>query len=246
MKLPKIIFIIALSIFLGSTYVHSEDSFHPEADETLKDGKVWVLTTFKGRGSYEGHIAFRAWLPYPAEEVWKVLIDTNNYKKMHSDYDDGRTLDKRQYDLLSQKKPTGVKDFYEIVGDQVFPSYYNRKKGGVWISYVFQKFKFPFPLSDRWNVMKVKNDETKASKGKYHYEYDTLVGNFKTLKGYWELVPVSGKPGWTEWRGKYKIDPGIQYPQFLARTIIRSSLKKSVKSNLKVLEQRKVASKKGN
>lgn len=237
-----IIVVFALVLSLGA---QAEDSFYPEANETLEKGKVWVKTTFKGRQDYEGHIIFRAWFPYPPNEVFEVLIDTNSYKDKYSDYDDSRTLDRRQYKLLAEKKPTTVKGFYEIVGDQIFPSEYNRRKGGVWISYVFQKFKFPFPLSDRWNVMKVKNDESKARQGRYRYEYDTLVGNFKTLKGYWELLPIPGKPGWTEFRGKYKTDPGIQYPQFLARTIIKSSIRKSAKSNMKILEQKRTVSKNG-
>ncbi|MBI2340602.1 MAG: hypothetical protein HYU99_09610 [Deltaproteobacteria bacterium] len=230
--MKKILFLV---FFFATVPAHAYDTFHPEADEALQNGETWVEVTFK-RHDYKAHTSTRAWYPYPAEEVWKILIDTNTYKERYSDYSDSRTLDKNQFDLVVRKKPDSIKGFYELVGGQEFPSEYGRKPGSVWASYILQRFNLPWPLNDRWGISRVKNDESQAHKGKYRYEYETPAGNFKALKGYWELVPVPGRPRWTEFRGEYDSDPGIQYPQFVARSLFRSSMKKSVEVNKKALE----------
>lgn len=237
--------LLCLIFFSVVPVVQAYDTFHPEAYETLEKGKVWVKVFLK-RHQYKARTVTRAWYPFPANDVWMALTDTNNYKSVYSDYSDSRTLDKNQFDLVVEKKPTNIKGFYELIGGQEFPSHYRRRAGRVWVSYIFQRFDLPWPLNDRWAVSKIKNDESKARRGKYRYEYESPVGNFKTLKGYWELVPVPGKPGWTEFRGEYESDPGIQYPQFLAKKIFKSSMRRSVKAITKVLEEKKgIVSKKG-
>ena len=236
MKSPVLFFFLSLLILAPVCWAY--DNFHPEADQTLQNGETWVDVSFK-RHEYKAHTTTRAWYPFSAGEVWRILIDTNTYKERYSDYSDSRTLDKNQFALVVQKKPDSIRGFYELVGGQNFPSEYGRKPGGVWTSYILQRFNLPWPLNDRWGVSKVKNDESQGpARGKYRYEYETPVGNFKTLKGYWELLPVPFKPGWTEFRGEYDSDPGIQYPQFLAKNIFRASMKKSVEANRKVLEKK--------
>ena len=88
--------------------------------------------------------------------------------------------------------------------------------------------------------MKVKNVENNAHKGEYKYEYKSIAGNFKELKGFWALVPIPSKKGWTEFRGEYKSDPGISVPHFLAKTVTRKSLRATVKDKIKVLEGKTV------
>lgn len=222
---------------------YAENTFYPEARETLEEGKAWNKTFFKRHNTMVKNVC-RAWYPYPANKVWKVLIDTNSWKDLHSDYTDSRTLDRNQFELVKEKKPINVKGFYELVGEQIFSSYYNRRAGGVWTSYVFQRFNFPWPLKDRWVVMKIKNNESKAGKGRYRYDYKTYAGTFKELKGYWELLPIPGKPGWTEFRSEYKADPGIQVPRFITRAVYKASMRRSVKQYTKVLAGKEKPSKK--
>lgn len=192
-------------------------------------------TTFHGTNS---RTTFRVWFPIASDRVWQVLIDTNNWKDVHpSDYTDSRTLDKNQFDLVKQKKPDSVKAFYKLVGVQTFSSTMGRKEGKIWTHTNFQRFHLPWPLHDRWVVMKVKNDETSDSLGRYRYDYEMIAGNFKALKGYWELLPLPDKPGWTEFRGQYDSDPGIFVPQFLGRKIFRAAIKRNAKENLAVMKK---------
>ncbi len=186
----------------------------------------------------KARLIFRVLFPYPPDKVWPVLIDTNSWTKVHaSDYKDSRTLDQNQFDLVVEKQPTSIKAFYELIGEQSFPSQYGRKQGQVWTSYILQRFNLPWPLKDRWVVMKIKNDETKSAQGKYRYEYKMSAGNFRELGGYWELLPAEGKPGWTEFRGEYSTDPGVSVPHFLAKNIYPSSIRRSAKENWDVMKK---------
>ncbi len=228
--------ILLLCLLCTSGPLRAYDVFHPEADETLKNGSTWTEVSFK-EGSTNATTVFRAWIPYKPADAWLVWTDTNAWKQIHSDYTDSRTLDKNQFDLVAQKSPSSIKDCYDLVGGENFSSTLGRHAGQVWTSYVLQRFNLPWPLADRWNVMKVKNDETKSGSGMYKYDYKTVAGNFKDLKGYWELIPIPNKPGWTEFRGEYSSDPGIAIPHFLAKKIFRASMERSVKEKMKVLDQ---------
>ena len=231
--MKKILFLIFL--FGVSFQAHAYNTFHPEADEELKQGKMWAIVEFEKK-STATKCSFRTWLDFPANKLWHALIDINGWKIIHDDYKDSRSLDKNQFELINEKKPTHIQAFYELVGEEIFPSELYRVPGKIWESYAFQRFAFPFPLKDRWVVMKVKNNENNAPKNEYRYDYEMTVGNFKALKGYWELLPVPENPGWIEFRGEYKADPGISVPHFLTRSIFKSSMKNNVQDIVKVLE----------
>lgn len=229
--------IFLLILILTSSFVYADDNLFQKLNPE-KTGEVEsdCITVFEeGTNS---KTAFRVLFPVKPEQLWPVLIDTNGWKKVHSgDYADSLTLDGNQFNLVSTKKPSDLKAFYELIGGQTFPSEYGRVKGGQWMSYAFQRLSLPWPLKDRWTVLKIKNDETKASDGRYRYDYKMGGGNFKYLKGYWEIFPVKGRPGWSEFRGLYETDPGIDVPHFLAKTLFKASVKRNAKENLDVIQQ---------
>lgn len=227
------ILILALSLFsfapevVARSVARSFDTLEMKPEGDIYFG---MKVSFSGTTS---NTASKIWYPVEPAKVWPVLIDTNAWKEIHKGtYADARTLNQKQFDAVLQNKPDTIKAFESLVGTDTSPSDLGRKKGGVWTSYTFQRFAFPFPLKDRWAVLKIKNDETQASKGMYRYDYEMVAGNFKSLKGYWELSPLDEKPGWTEFGVEYSSDPGISVPHFMAKSIFRSSLKREAKENL--------------
>lgn len=219
--------ILVLLLFATSTYAYN--TFYPEVDPELDEEKIWVQTAFD-KNTTNVRTSFRAWLPHSAKILWPIMIDTNNWKNISKDYNDSRALDGSMAKLLENKQPKDIKELYKLIGDKNVESYEGRLKDGKWISHAFQRFAFPFPLKDRWAVIKIKNDESDSAKGYYRYDYKMIASNFKKLEGYWELINIPEKPGWTEWRGYYESDPGIHVPHFLTKSIYRSSLKKSAET----------------
>lgn len=236
MNRQRIFVFVLLTFLVCGRGVLAYDTFHPEADPVLEEKGVWSRTVYKTNSM--ASTEFRVWFPFPPSQVFELLIDTNRWKEIHSDYTDSRTMNLQQYNLAAEKKPASVKEFYELMGEKILPSFYGRQPGGVWTSYVFQRLNLPWPISDRWFVIKIRNDESQAFQGEYRYDYKMLTGNGKELKGYWELLPVKGKKGWTEFRGEYKVDPGMQTPQVLGKAIFRASIRRSAKENLEALEQK--------
>src|SRR3990167_924468 len=225
------IFILVFLFF--STNIHAYNTFHPEVDPELNEENIWVNTAFDKKAT-NVRTSFRAWMPHEAKILWPIMIDTNNWKNISKDYNDSRALDEGMAKLLENKQPQDIKELYKLICDKKITSDHGRLTDGKWTSYALQRFAFPFPLKDRWTVIKIKNDESSSSKSYYRYDYKMIVSNFKKLEGYWELTPIPNKPGWTEWRVYYESDPGINIPHFLAKSIYRSSLKKSAETYSKV------------
>lgn len=226
-----------LFVLISSVSFAQTDPFNdPGALKTLKKGKVWVKTTFeKGEKSAESY--FRAWIPFPVDQVWKVFIDTNAYKVIHKDYKDSQTLDKDTFYKLINNKPETIEDFYKAWHGSIVDSFDGREEGKIWSSYAMQYLNLPWPFKDRWNILKVKNDETKKDEGKYSYHYRAFAGNFVELHGEWEVFSIGDKPGWTEFRGHYKANAGIALPKFITKAAMKKSMRKSVKEKIEYLQK---------
>lgn len=210
--------------------------FHSEVNGQLATENFWANISFI-EGSTATLAEFRAWYPFPADKVFTILTDTNNLPKVHSNYEDAASLTKQAFDQAVAKNPKSVDELDVILVKGKQASDAARKKDDTWTDYIYLNFNFPWPLSNRWTLQEVHIDETKAAQGIYRFDYKMRVGNFKTLSGYWELVPIEGKPGWTEFRGSYRADPGIPLPKFVTKAAAKTSLKKDFEDNKKVLEQ---------
>lgn len=212
------------------------DDFHPEVNDQMQKESFWAEISFD-EGSTATLAEFRAWYPFPADRVFPVLIDTNNFPKVHSNYENAMTLTQSVFDEAIIKNPKSAEELEHLIVSGKQASAASRKKEATWDDFVYLNFNFPWPLSNRWTLQEVHIDETKATQGVYRFDYKMRIGNFKTLSGYWELVPIEGKPGWTEFRGAYRADPGIPLPKFVTKAAAKTSLKKDFEDNKKVLGQ---------
>lgn len=225
---------LLLFALLGLPTLTWAADFHPEVKDELEKENFWADVNFKS-GSTSTVTEFRAWFEYPAEKVFHVLIDTNSFPEVHGNYEDAAVLPKDAFDAVVKAKPADVEALAPLIKGKTIPSESGRKAGAKWTRYEYVNFNFPWPLSNRWSVQKVEIDESQASQGRYRYDYLMYVGNFEVLKGYWELVPVADKPGWTEFRGSYVSDPGIPLPKFVTKTATKTGLKRDVDDNRKIL-----------
>lgn len=206
--------------------------FHPEANAELAQNSFWSEVNFQP-GSNAIITNFRVLYDKPADKVFPVLIDTNSFPRVHGNFEDAAVLDKATFDAIvsaSPKDSDAVKPLVKKAAGNT-----GRQTGGRWTRYEYLNLNFPWPLSNRWTVQKVDVDESGASQGHYRYAYKMHVGNFRALDGYWELVPVAGKPGWTEHRGSYKTDAGVALPKFVTKTAAKTGLKRDVEDTRRVL-----------
>lgn len=208
--------------------------FHPEAQEQLEKENFWAGMVFTNDERYSV-TSVRAWYNHPPETLFLYLSDTNLYVKVHKNYNDSRALNRKVFEGIMLKRPDSVEAVLSAIGNHQVESFANRKPGQHWKSYAFLNFNLPWPLANRWMVQEIMVDESRASEGYYRFDYETKIGNFKALKGYWELVPIKDKPGWTEYRAQYISNPGIPIPKFVAEKAAIISIRKDYEENKAVL-----------
>ncbi len=235
--MQKSVLFLFLALILSTPQLaYAYNSFHPDKDAIVYGDKFWAEVVFKG--SNTGVTQFRVIYEAPANMVFAQLINTNGLQKYHSSYADSRNLTEANYNTIVTQKPTGYADLIALIQDAHIPDLQNRKVGSTWTDFWYLRFNLPWPLSDKWVVQKVKVDETNAAQNEYKVEYKMEHGNVTMLKGWWEVVEVPGRPGWTEFHGETESDPGIPMPNFLARSTFKSSLRKEFETNTALFQKR--------
>lgn len=221
MKIFRVLFLCLLFV---STFVQAGES--DELKDLQKDN-IWIGVNFD-KESTAAQIHFRVWFKGTPEKAFKVLTDTNSLKSL-SNFNDARTLTRKMFQKADALQPQKSEDVIKSISGNQIASDHNRIPRKNWTNYAFFEFNFPWPLSDRWALQKIRIDETNYHQGEYKYKYQTIHGNMKVLKGEWKLKPLKDKKGWVEWYGEYETDPGVSAPKFMLKKGVVSGFKKDVK-----------------
>lgn len=230
-------FLLFFALLFVPSLGHAYNVFHPEADTELKETHIWTKINCKKSG--ETFATIRAWYPFPPEKVFQVITDTNHFSKIHKSYLDSYTLTETVFEEIVAANPQSADEVLKLIKDKKMDSFAHRNQNQNWKTYIYVNFDFPWPITNRWALQKISVDESNAPKGEYKYSYKMKVGNFKYLKGYWELLPIPDKPGWTEFRGQYESDANMALPPFVVKKALRLSLKKDFEENKKAIQKSK-------
>lgn len=181
--------------------------------ETLKQGEV--LTT----GGYENHAVWGRMIGVihaPPKVVWEIFVNSNEWESLgiHPLIDSRLVSAAVTEENGDQQR---VDKFYQILGDRFFPIGKFRREGQEWRHYAFQYYDVPWPVANRWMVVKTEDDETKSAGGNYRARWTKVVGNVRMMEGTLELTRFEGH--WNQTRLEYWVqaDPGSHVPRFLIR-----------------------------
>lgn len=147
----------------------------------------------------------------PPNIVWKVIGDNNNFKNFMPHTLESIVVDKDLMPIILEKKPKNEREVEEIVGLAVDPKIYH-VKGGKYSVYFYTLLDFPWPISNKWYILKIDRDETRSTQGIYISSWDMVIGNLRTNKGSWFLEPYS--EGRTKVTYNLLTDPGGKIPDF--------------------------------
>ena len=64
-----------------------------------------------------------------------------------------------------------------------------REEGKVWSQNLFLIIDTPFPIADRWTVLKLTADESRARRHEYDQCWTLLVGNVNAAEGCFHIKP---------------------------------------------------------
>jgi len=148
----------------------------------------------------------------PPETVWRVIIDNNNFKKFMPRTLESLIISKEKVVKMLKKNPKKLKEINKLLNEtHSLPGQYRFpiEKGVV---YFYSLLDFPWPITNRWYIIKINRDETRAAENIYFDSWELEIGNLKTNQGHW-LVEPFGK-GCTKATYQILIDPGGRIPKF--------------------------------
>ncbi len=164
----------------------------------------------------------------PTDVVWKLFLDANAWKRygLPTMADSRAVTGEIAHEVESSKK---VEDFYQAIGTLVVDPMERRRKGGIWENYTFQHYDLPWPVANKWMIVKNINDETGISDGIYRGTWTKAAGNVRSLEGEIRLEPFEGDRHRTLMLYSVKSDPGSTVPKFLLKWAVKKSMPQAIR-----------------
>lgn len=205
------------------TSAEEERLYNLRHGEILTDGGY----TKKGAwGKMEGAVQA------PPQVVWRLFLQANEWRKYGlPNLGDSRAVNEEIANRSKDFKK--VEEFYALLGDRVFNETEGQKVGAVWVNYTFQYYDLPWPVANKWVVLKNVNDEIHAAEGVYRSEWSKVGGNVNTLNGKVTLTPFEGDKNITYLVYSVESDPASHVPKFF----IKWGVKKSMPAAMKIIRR---------
>lgn len=165
----------------------------------------------------------------PPHLVWKLFIDPDNWKKFKLP----NLIDSRAADAQAVAAVSGtgkVEDFYRAIKGRSINATESRAVGGHWVGYTFQYYDLPWPLSNRWVVLKNDNDETRQQEALYQSHWERVGGNVRTLDGLLLLAPFEGDKNVTLLEYNIKSNPGSRVPKFILKWGLQKTMPEAIRA----------------
>jgi hypothetical protein len=151
----------------------------------------------------------------PPEIVWQVITDVNDFKNFMPRTLNSMAVPEEKVLLIKQRGPNQTaEDVEQSLGAPVNLNSY-RIPGGKYTGYLYSHLEFPWPCRNRWYIIKVSHDESRATQHIYQNSWSLEIGNLKENSGEWLLEPF----GSSKTKATYRLctDPGGYIPGFLVK-----------------------------
>lgn len=164
----------------------------------------------------------------PPELVWQIFYQANEWRRYGlPSLADSRSVTEEIAREVGSSQKAG--DFYKVLGERVFDPSLVRRKRSTWTSYAFQFYNIPWPLADRWMIVKTDFDETGLGKGVYKAQWTKAAGNVRTVDGTLLLTPFEGNKR-TLVSYDVVTDPGSNVPKFILRWGVKKTMPAAVRA----------------
>lgn len=100
-----------------------------------------------------------------------------------------------------------------------------RDEGKVWSGLVFQVINTPFPVANRWFVLRYVNDETHSAKDIYELCWDMVLSNVNTVDGCFKILP-DDNPQKSRIYYQERVDLGGKVPEWVVKIGVRHTTPK--------------------
>lgn len=147
------------------------------------------------------------------EKVWEVVTDANNFQFFLPRMLRSRLVRQEELNQILHTRPGSAAAVEALLGSNPPQLARFRIPGQKYSGYFYGHVKIPWPLGNRWYIVKVHWDESQAARHIYISSWSLLAGNLKENRGEWKVEPF----GEQQTRLTYRVvtDPGGLAPKFL-------------------------------
>jgi uncharacterized membrane protein len=149
----------------------------------------------------------------PPEIVWRVITDYNNLRYFMPRTLNSMAVADEKVSLILQSKPTQAGEVEKLLGPPSADHKSYRLPGGKYNVYLYSHLDLPWPVSNRWYIIKLLQDETRAAQQCYHSSWSLVIGNLVENCGEWILEPFGNNQ--TKVIYRLLTDPGGAIPGVL-------------------------------
>lgn len=187
----------------------------------LAAGEI-IFTSEKVPGSSARRGEVTGVVDAPVEKVWQVITDANHFQEFMPKTVKSRLVGPDQLKIIQQKQPTTAAAMEALLGPTPPDQAFFRVPGQKYAGYFYGLMDVPFPLGDRWYLVKVLWDETQAARQIYTSSWSFLLGNLRDYSGEWKVEPF----GHQKTRLTYRVvtDTGGFVPKFIVKQFTNTTL----------------------
>lgn len=149
----------------------------------------------------------------PPAKVWQVISDVNRYSEFMPRTVNSRVVTPEQVAQLGQVPPASAAEVEAVLGPIPPDPAPFRQPGGKNVEYLYGRLRLPWPLGERWYILRLERDETQAERQVYTATWRLMMGNLRENRGEWHLKAFG--EGHTLLLYRLAADPGCRVPKFL-------------------------------
>jgi hypothetical protein len=156
------------------------------------------------------------------EKVWQVVTDVNNYQAFLPRMIRSRLVRFEELQRILQEQPSSAFQVEDILGPSPPDITGFRIPGQRYAGYFYGHVEVPWPLRNRWYIVRVQWDESQASRHFYTCSWSFLVGNMRENSGEWKVEPFGDR--YTQLTYRVVADPGGFVPRSMAQEFTDETL----------------------
>jgi len=156
------------------------------------------------------------------EKVWQVVIDANNFEHFLPRMIRSKLVRSEELKTILQVKPNKASEAEALLGLSPPDIAHFRTPGGKYTGYFYGHIEVPWPVGNRWYIVKVLWDESQAAHHIYTCSWSFVIGSLRENKGEWKVEPFGDNRTLLTYR--VVTDPGSFAPKFLVDNFTTKTL----------------------
>ncbi len=158
----------------------------------------------------------------PPEKVWQVVTDANNFQHFLPRMIKSRLVRLDELETILQARPSKASEVEALLGYRPPDIEHFRSPGRRYSGYFYGHIEVPWPVGNRWYIVKVRWDESQAARHIYTCSWSFIIGSLRENRGEWRVEPFGDSRTLLTYR--VVTDPGGLAPKFLVNSFTQKTL----------------------